>query len=287
MLLSYNWLKELAPIEEAGAFCRAMTLAGIETVIAGQKDGDSVLEISITPNRADCLSLFGIIREYCAVKGEKFSFSFDIFNSSGAVRHEANPVSIEITAGDECRRYSGILIKGVTVAESPQYVKARLEVSGIRPINNVVDATNYALIELGHPLHPFDASALSGSKLIVRKAQKGETLKTLDGITRKLLPEDLVIADSGKPVAFAGIMGGEDSGITPATKDVFLESAWFLPSSVRASARRHMMQTEASYRFARGTDIDNVPVALKRAVYLINKFAGGISSSICRRRIYL
>ncbi|MGH9355489.1 MAG: phenylalanine--tRNA ligase subunit beta, partial [Terriglobia bacterium] len=167
------------------------------------------------------------------------------------------------------------MIRNVEVKPSPSWLVRRLQAIGMRPINNVADATNYVLMELGHPLHAFDLARLADHRIVVRRARAGETLKTLDGVTRALTPENLMIADATRPVALAGIMGGAESAITPATRSVLLESAWFDPVSIRRTAKAHGLHTEASHRFERGANVEMVPLALDRAAELIRELAGG------------
>ncbi len=174
-----------------------------------------------------------------------------------------------------CARYTARIVRNVKIGPSPELVARRLELLGSRPINNVADATNYALNELGHPTHAFDLDLLEGGTIIVRRARAGESLKTLDGVERKLTPEDLVIADAKKPVALAGVMGGFDTMITEATKNVLIESAWFDPATVRSMAKRHGMHTDASHRFERGADWSCAPLACDRVAELILASAGG------------
>src|SRR5690606_28273415 len=176
---------------------------------------------------------------------------------------------------------SGINISGVTVAESPEWLKEKLNTIGIRSINNIVDITNYILHDLGQPLHAFDAAKISGNKVVVRKANEGELFKTLDGIERKLSAEDLVIADAEKPMCIAGVFGGMHSGVSESTTNIFLESAYFNPVSIRKSAKRHGLNTDASFRFERGIDPNITEYALKCAALLIQEVAGGeITSDI-------
>jgi phenylalanyl-tRNA synthetase beta chain len=183
------------------------------------------------------------------------------------------PIVIEDPHG--CARYTARIVRGVSIGPSPELVVKRLELLGSRSINNAADATNYALNELGHPTHAFDLDLLDGGTIIVRRARDGETLKTLDGVDRKLTTEDLIIADANKPVALAGVMGGFDTMITERTRNVLIESAWFEPWTVRAMAKRHLMHTDASHRFERGADYGITPLACDRVAELILKSAGG------------
>src|SRR5690606_36025532 len=187
----------------------------------------------------------------------------------------AAPLPVSVENETACPRYSSLTIRGVQVGESPQWLTDRLKAIGVRPINNVVDVTNYVLHELGQPLHAFDASKLSGGKVVVRQARAGEVFVTLDGVEHTLHEEDLMICDAEKPLCIAGVFGGIHSGVNDQTSDVFLESAYFHPVSVRKTAKRHGLKTDASFRFERGTDPDATVFALKRAAQLIIEVAGG------------
>ncbi len=201
------------------------------------------------------------------------SFADDELNTDVGFGAEAFPIVIEDPQG--CARYTARIVRNVKIGASPEQVVKRLELLGSRSINNVADATNYALNELGHPTHAFDLDLLEGGTIVVRRARDGEVLKTLDGVDRKLTTDDLVIADAKKPVALAGVMGGFDTMITEQTKNVLIESAWFDPATVRSMAKRHLMHTDASHRFERGADWGITPVACDRVAELILASAGG------------
>src|SRR6185436_18890306 len=190
----------------------------------------------------------------------------------------ADVTSVEINDPDLCPRYAARLVRGVKIGPSPDWLVKRLETIGQRPINNVADITNYVLHELGQPLHAFDFEKLGGRRIVVRRANSGEKLKTLDGVERTLTNDMLVIADGEKAVALAGIMGGEESEISNQTKDVLIESAYFDPHSVRLTARQLGMDTEATRRFERGADCEGVPNAQQRCVELICELAGGVAT---------
>ena len=234
---------------------------------------DVVFELEITPNRPDCLSLVGIAREIRAETGNPLKLpTVDLKESRINVR---DLTSVTIDAPDLCPRYAARIIQDVKVTESPAWLQQRLESVGIGVINNIVDVTNFVLMEYGQPLHAFDYHKLTENRIVVRRATDSEQITTLDEIERELTPEMLVIADAEKPVALAGIMGGYDSEITETTCDVLLESAYFNPSSVRATAKLLGISTEASYRFERGADPGVVLTALDRASQLIVELAGG------------
>ena len=238
---------------------------------------DVVFELEITPNRPDCLSMIGVAREIRAETGNALKLPQVDFNEAETDIREMTSVTIE--APDLCLRYAARLIQGVKVGQSPEWLQQRLESVGVGVINNIVDITNFVLMEYGQPLHAFDYHKLTENRIVVRRAAAGENITTLDEIARELTPDMLVIADAEKPVALAGIMGGYDSEITETTADVLLESAYFNPSNVRATAKALGVSTEASYRFERGADPGIVPTALDRAAQLIAELAGG---TICK-----
>jgi len=234
---------------------------------------EPVLEVAITPNRGDCLSVLGVAREVAALTGAKLRFpEIPELPLGEGLEKEAE---VEILEPDLCYRYAGRLITGVTVGESPFWMAKKLWMCGLRPINNLVDVTNYVLLELGQPLHAFDWEKISGRKILVRRAREGESILTLDGERRALSPDMLVIADAERPVAVAGVMGGEESAVSESTQSVFLESAWFNSISIRRTARALKLSTESSYRFERGVDPEGVILALERATALILEIAGG------------
>lgn len=235
-------------------------------------ENDYVFEIGLTPNRADAASHLGVARDIAAFLRSEYQLP-DVSAFNAPSGGDAFPVEVADLAA--CPRYSSVSLSGVKVGESPDWLKERLNAIGVRPINNVVDATNYVLHELGQPLHAFDADAISGSRVVVRKANAGETFTTLDGVERKLNEEDLMICDVEKPLCIAGVFGGMHSGVTKNTTRVFLESAYFNPVSVRKTAKRHGLKTDASFRFERGTDPEITLLALKRAALLITELAGG------------
>jgi phenylalanyl-tRNA synthetase beta chain len=234
---------------------------------------DTVFEIGLTPNRADCLSVIGIAREIAAKSGKKVGYpGHGVVEGTKEIHDVA---SVEIADPDMCPRYTARLITGCTIGASPAWLVNRLCAVGMRSINNVVDITNYVLMEYGHPLHAFDFDFLSGGKIVVRKAADGECFKTLDGQERSLQSSDLTIRDGAKAVALAGIMGGENSEVIGTTRNILLESAYFDPSTIRRTAKRLGLRTEASHRFERGADVNILVKALDRAATLIADLAGG------------
>jgi phenylalanyl-tRNA synthetase beta chain len=234
---------------------------------------DTIFEIGLTPNRADCLSVIGIAREIAAKLGKKLNFPGNHVPEEGASVEEA--ASIRVDDHDLCPRYTARYVAGCTIAPSPAWMVSRLKAVGIRSINNVVDITNYVLMEYGHPLHAFDHSLLEGGSIIVRRAEEGERFHTLDGQERVLSASDLTIRDTEKVVALAGIMGGENSEIRETTTDILIESACFDPTAIRRTSKRLGMHTESSHRFERGADISILPRALDRAASLMAELAGG------------
>jgi phenylalanyl-tRNA synthetase beta chain len=277
MFISYNWLRELTSTRLSPLELRErLTMVGLAIDAVEQNNGDYVLDVEVPSNRPDCLSHVGIAREVAVIENGKLQLpSGKPAKVEGSSRELT---SVEIRDPDLCPRYAARLVRGVKIGPSPEWLAKRLEEIGQRPINNVADITNYVLHELGQPLHAFDFHKLAEHKIVVRRAASGETLQTLDGIDRKLDPSMLVIADAEQPVALAGIMGGEDSEISSATTDVLIESAYFNPNSVRQTARKLGMDTEASRRFERGADCENVLRAQTRCVELICEIASGVAT---------
>jgi len=244
---------------------------------------DYLLEVDITPNRVDAASHFGVARDlaaFFALKDKSVQLTrpsvdaFTVQNTNLTI-----PVVVENT--DACPRYSGVTISGVTVTESPEWLKNYLQIIGLRPINNIVDATNFVLHELGQPLHAFDADKIKGDEVRVKNMPEGTVFTTLDGVERKLNAADLMICNAENAMCIGGVFGGLDSGVTETTKNVFLESAYFNPVTIRKTARRHGLNTDASFRFERGCDPTNTIYVLKRCALLIQEVAGGqISSEI-------
>ncbi len=234
---------------------------------------DVMIDIDITPNRADALSFIGIARDLSVLLNRKFKMpALDLKISDKSISDFA---SVEIKNNVGCPRYSAVVVNNVTVEESPNWLKEKLSSIGLRPINNIVDVTNFILYELGQPLHAFDLDKLAGRKIIVRNAEDGEKFITLDLKERKLKPEDLMICDSKKAVAIAGIMGGENSEVTNSTKNILIESAYFNPSTVRKTSKRLGLSTDASYRFERGCNVDMTIFAAQRAAQLIAGLSNG------------
>ncbi len=267
-----SWIRDFVDIKaDDHALAEALTLAGISIEGTYNSGADLAYEAEITTNRVDAMNHYGIAREASAIYDVELR---PIAPKLPATRTKSN-FGIEIEDAQGCARYTARIVRNVKIAPSPAKIAHRLELIDQRPISNVADATNYSLNENGHPTHAFDLDKLEGGKIIVRRARPGETLKTLDGVDRRLEPEDLVIADAVKPVALAGVMGGYDTMITDATKNVLIESAWFDPASIRRTSKRLGMHTDASHRFERGADYGITPTACDRVAELILETAGG------------
>ncbi|MZP56004.1 MAG: phenylalanine--tRNA ligase subunit beta, partial [Bacteroidales bacterium] len=243
---------------------------------------DYVFQIGLTPNRIDSGSHFGVARDLAAYlnvnEGKKVKArrpSVDDFSPD----NNSNPYNVIIENPRDCPRYTGMTISGVTIAESPDWLKNKLLSIGLNPINNVVDITNFVQHEIGQPLHAFDADKIEGRKVIIRNLPDNSKFVTLDGIERKLSSKDLMICNVREGMCIAGVFGGIESGVTDSTKNIFLESAYFNPVSIRKTARRHTLNTDASFRFERGADPEMTEWALKRAIMLIKEIAGGKISS--------
>jgi phenylalanyl-tRNA synthetase beta chain len=234
---------------------------------------DVVLEVAITPNRGDCLSVVGIAREVAALTGVRLRVPTSRLSEKAPASAES--IRVEIRDADVCRRYVARVIRGVKVGPSPQWMRARLEALGVRAINNVVDVTNYVMLERGQPLHAFDLARLAGGLIIVRRAGGPVRFRTLDDVDRELEPDDLVIADAENPVALAGIMGGAASSVGATTTDVLLEAAYFSPAAIRRTSRRLGLRSESSLRFERGVDLEGVATAADRAAELFARTARG------------
>lgn len=275
MKASYNWLETyVKPNLPAHELAQRFTTAGLAVDAVTPFNGDVIFDFDLTTNRPDALCHFGLAREAAVLTGAQLTFP-DIHLTEQTVPG-GMPAQVQIAAPELCHRYAARLIQGVRVGPSPDWLVHRLAAVGQRSINNIVDVTNFVLLELGHPLHAFDFERLAGRRIVVRTAQPGETITTLDGVPRTLAPEMLMICDAERPVAVAGIMGGAESEISAATTQVLLESAWFTPATVRRTARQLGLHTEASRRFERGADFENVRRAIDRCAQLIVEVAGGV-----------
>ncbi len=239
-------------------------------------EDDFVFEIGLTPNRADAASHLGVARDLAAFFRSELQLpAVDQFKTANTQLN----ISVKVDDAIACPRYSSVTISGVTVKTSPDWLQDKLKVIGIRPINNIVDITNYVLHDLGQPLHAFDADQIKGASVIVKKCEEGTSFVTLDGVSRTLSAEDLMICNAEEPMTIAGVYGGKNSGVSDATTNIFLESAYFNAVSVRKTAKRHGLKTDASFRYERGTDPEMTVYALKRAALLIQELAGGTIAS--------
>jgi len=234
---------------------------------------DVIFEIAVTPNRPDCLSIFGIAREVASILGKRLKSPE--FSMKESTRQTSKLINVNINDPNGCPRYTCRIIEDVSIEPSPDWLKNWIEASGIRSINNVVDITNFVLLELGQPLHAFDYDLLESKKINIRFAKDKESLTTLDGQERKLTNKDLLICDGSKPIALGGIMGGLNTEVNEKTTNVLLESAYFDPVTIRKSSKRTGLKSDSSYRFERGVDPNNVVCALDRAASLISQIAGG------------
>ncbi|MDA8090795.1 MAG: phenylalanine--tRNA ligase subunit beta [Nitrospiraceae bacterium] len=276
MRVSFGWLSEFIKtglsVEKTA---HLLTMSGLEVEALETTQDDVILEVNVTPNRADCLSVLGVVRELSVLTSAPIMLPPAEIKAAEE-KAGTSGIKIEIRNEDLCRRYSGRVIRNVSIGTSPEWMARRLEDYGIRSINNIVDITNYVLIELGHPMHAFDLNTLKGGRIVVDTADKiYRQIKTLDGVDRKLHENALVIADSEGPVALAGIMGGASTEVEESTKDIFLEAAWFEPVNIRKTAKALGLSSESSYRFERGADMEIIPYALDRASYLMQELAGG------------
>ena len=237
---------------------------------------DKILEVSPTPNRPDCLGVLGVAREVATVLKRPLTIPDLHCEETGTPASDY--VEVKIVEPHLCPRYAARYVEGIAVAPSPLWMKVRVKAAGMRPINNIVDVTNYVLMELGHPLHAFDYDDLDEHKIIVRRAKRGEIIVTLDGVDRELDRDTLLIADASRGVAIAGIMGGANSEVRRRSQRILIESAFFNPISIRRTSKRLGLQTEASFRFERGMDIEGLILALDRTTHLIQKVAGGVAA---------
>ena len=259
-------------------------VAGTPLATIFVEEEDHLIEIGLTPNRADAMSHFGVARDlYAAFKAREINGSFTSYNVEAYPTTDfgANPIAIEVADTEAAPRYAGVYLKNVTVKESPDWLQNKLRTIGLSPINNVVDITNFILHDLGQPLHAFDADKIEGNKVKVQKLAEGTKFTTLDGVERTLKGHELMICNENAPMCMAGVFGGQDSGITENTTNVFLESAYFEPVTIRKGAKAHGLNTDASFRFERGIDPTITVDALKKAVMMLVELADAeIASNI-------
>jgi phenylalanyl-tRNA synthetase beta chain len=279
MLITYNWIKKYIDVEVTSEeLSSRLTMAGLETSIQQHPEGLSeednfFLNVDLTPNRSDCLSIKGIAREISAIFN--IPMKSQTYSLKESIEKTDKFVSVEILNTKRCPNYSARLIRNVKVAPSPKWLLDLLVSVGIRPINNVVDITNYILWSEGHPIHAFDYNLIEGKKIVVRNALDGEEFITLDGKKRTLTTDDLLIASENRGIALAGIMGGENTEVKDDTKDILLECAYFEPTGIRKTARRIGLHTESSHRFGRGVDPESVARVSDWAAAMIAEIAGG------------
>jgi phenylalanyl-tRNA synthetase beta chain len=277
MKVLLSWVREFVDIDEpAEAIGRRLSMRGLALEGLEPDGTDALLDFDVTANRPDCLSMAGIAREIAVAYGIPFrepAVRLAPLVSASMARSGASlPITIE--APDLCARYVGA-VADVTLGPSPAWLADRLAACGVRSISNVVDVTNYVLLELGHPMHAFDLARLDGPAIVVRRARPGETLTTLDGKARGLATDRLVIADASRACALGGVMGGADSEVSGSTERIVFEAAWFKPQSVRSTSRALGLRTEASMRFERGADITAPPLAMARACELLQQIGAG------------
>ncbi|MFH0732855.1 MAG: phenylalanine--tRNA ligase subunit beta [Candidatus Omnitrophota bacterium] len=274
MKISYEWIREYAPTKvRAANLAQMLTMCGQEVTAIEQKGDDFIFDIEVTSNRPDCLCHIGIAREVAAITGKKLKLP--AYNIKSCFGKKIPKPQVIVKDANACPRYTARLIAGVEVAPSPKWLIKKIESIGLRPVNNIVDITNFILFETGHPLHAFDYDKLGGKSVIVRMAKDGEEITTIDNVKRKLKPHTLVIADLQRPVAIAGVMGGANTEISQNTKNILLESAYFDPVSIRRTSRQLGLSTDSSYRFERGVDLVNVAQASDRAASMICAIAKG------------
>ncbi|HSV75053.1 MAG TPA: phenylalanine--tRNA ligase subunit beta [Chthonomonadales bacterium] len=274
MRLPVEWIVEMAPTgDTADELARRLTMAGLEVEETAESNIGPVLSIKVTPNRGDCLSVVGVARDLGALTG--VSLRLPSFARSAGPGEMEDWSGVTIEDPDLCPRYAARLVRDIRPGESPRWMQDRLLAAGMRPVSNVVDVTNYVMIETGQPLHAFDYERLAEGRIVVRRARPGESIVSLDGVQRELSPEMLLICDAKKPIAIAGVMGGTDAEMRSSTTVMLLESAHFLWTSIRRTARALGMTTEASYRFERIVDPAGVVAAADRACALIEELGFG------------
>lgn len=271
MKLSIKWLKKHILFKiSPELLAHKLTMAGLETENIYKKNGDAILELEVTPNRADCLNMIGMVREISAIlnldrKVEKIQ----------KTKVPSKQTNVVVENKDVCRRYFGVVINDVIVKEGSKDIKDKLASVDMRAVNNIVDITNFCLMETGQPMHAFDLDKIEGKRVVVRRAKKGEKIVTLDGVERALDESVLIVADNIKPIAIAGIMGGKNTEVTRDTKNILVESAYFDPVLIRRTARKLGLSSDSSYRFERGVDFEMVEQAMWLAVSMILKDAKG------------
>ena len=270
MKVLYNWLKEFVDLTATPEELRTrLSLSGTAVEALEQTAAGPLLDAELTSNRADCLGHYGIAREAAALY--RLPLKPVQPHPRESSEHASAATRVEIESPELCGRYTARVLRGVKIGPSPDWLRQRLEALGQASINNVVDATNYVMLELGHPLHAFDLDLLNERRIVVRRARAGEKMRTLDGIERALTPEMCVIADAARAVAIAGVMGGAETEIRSTSRNILLESAWFDPISIRRTSKALGLRTEASMRFERGADPEMAELASRRCAELIQQ----------------
>ncbi|MBM3312796.1 MAG: phenylalanine--tRNA ligase subunit beta, partial [Candidatus Aminicenantes bacterium] len=273
MKISLDWIREYVKVDlPVPELIDRLTMIGLVVESVEERDGDAVLDVETYANRPDTLGHLGIAREIAVMLGLPLE---DKSWPLVELPEKASDVAgVQVLDPALCPRYCGAVVRGLTVGPSPDWLRKRLEAMGLKPINNVVDVSNYVLFATAQPIHAFDLAKVCEAEIVVRRAQRGERLMDLDGHDLELAPDMLVIADASKPVALAGVIGGRDSGVSGSTRDVFIESAHFDPVSVRQTAKKLGLSTDASYRFERGTDVSFPPHAALMAASLLTQMGG-------------
>ncbi len=281
MKLSPHWIRDFVDLSVDDArLAEDLTNVGIAVEGISGSGADTIFEMEIGTNRPDAMNHYGVAREAAAI------YDLHLKPASGsrlqaAVKSEDGDLPITVEEPALCPRFSARVIRGTRIKPSPEKISQRLQLLDQRPISNAVDATNYVLWEIGKPTHVFDADLLEGGQIVVRYAKKGESLKTLDGVERKLTSEDLVVCDAKKPVGLAGVMGGYDTMITDKTRNIVIESAWWDPAIVRKMSRRHGLHTDASHRFERGADFESTVLSCDLVAQMIIASGGGEAQRRC------
>ena len=277
MKISYEWLREYVNTKiRAENLASLLTMAGHEVTSVEHKGNDFIFEIEVTPNRADCLCHIGMAREVSCITKK----SLKLPAASIQTKKKIKQIRLDLKDKDACAYYSARVISGARVSQSPKWLMKKIESIGLRPVNNIVDITNFVLFETGEPLHAFDLDKIKGDEIIIRRARAGERIATIDGSIRTLEPHMLVIADIERPIAIAGVMGGKDTEVTEDTKNILLEAAYFNPIVIRRTALSLGLSTDSSYRFERGVDLLNIVPASNRAASLICGIAKGDAGDI-------
>jgi phenylalanyl-tRNA synthetase beta chain len=278
MKISVGWIREYITIAQSDEELSALlTSIGFAVDAIEEIKGEKIFEIDVTTNRPDCMNVMGIVRELSAATGAAVTPPLLTYQEGESASEDLCHVSIENTT--HCPRYSGKIIQGVNVSPSPPWLEKRIRQIGLRPVNNIVDLSNYVLFELGHPIHIFDFDKIKGKTIIIRNARNKERITTIDAMERPLAEDTLVIADEQDPVAIAGVMGGLDSEVGLQTKNIFIESAYFQPRSIRMTSKKLGLSTDASFRFERGADWNMTTKAIDRVTHLIQELSGGDVSS--------